>query len=522
MKSSSLQISCNVDAWNSLDMLEKAKLKLKSAEDPVFFWEHPALGNVQLWDSQKELLRELFKKDPETNRRLKKELLFSCGMRGSKTFCAALILLTELAMCLMMDNAQRKFQLLPKEYIYFLMTASTERQAITTVFAKVVAVIEESPFFASHENEINFTSGKLDFMKHRFAIEALGSNIRSNVGRTVKVFVAEEINFTGEEDYKVSPRMLYNRLSKSTLTFKPFGEDVKVAISSQADGNDFLSKRIKKAKDEGLDQKTTLIWQKTTLQMNPNIKMEDLEDERLMDEQSFSQDLGFGVIRDGTKFFKKRTLDKVKEWNGKNIFIGEPEIGSDDFFEPDLDLSNFEYDVNAEQYGIFTDPASIGDGFGYCLAHKTIDEKIIYDGLGVFKPGNKQEVSSRTIRSITDKILEVCPVSVFGYDIFMFKELKDDLINSGLEDFKHILRLPDWEALKDRINTNMIEGPYIEYLIKEVSDLEKRNDKVDHPRGGHKDMLDAACQAVAYWDNPGDKKMVEKEPVSPLLHMSYR
>ncbi len=502
--------------------MEKAKLKLLAEEDVVFFWEHPAMGNIStLWDTQKQLLREFNAKDPITKKRLKKEFLFSAGMRSSKTFCAALILLTELAKCLMMDNAQKYWNLLPKEEIYFLMTASTEHQSIKTIFAKVIAMVEESPFFASHNNEINYTTGILNFTKHRFVCEALGSNIRANVGRTVKVFVAEEINFTGDESYKVSPRVLYNRLSKSTTTFKPFGEDIKVAISSQADGNDFLSKRIKLARDQKLDERTTLIWEKDILQMNPKIKMEDIEDERLMDEESFSQDFGFGVIRDGKKFFKKFSLDKFKAWDKVNIFEGEPEIGSNDFFEADLILDRLEYDVNASAYGIFTDPATVGDGFGFCLAHLTIDDEIIIDGLTVLKPSKDQEVQSSTVRMFVEKIMEKVPVEVYGYDIYMFKEIKDDIVNLGIEPYQHILKLPDWEALKDRVNTNRIKGPYSDYLIKEVADLGKYNNKVDHPNGGSKDMLDAACQPVSFWDKIGVKNPEVKESSGPLIMHGY-
>lgn len=512
-----LDITCKPEKWTELDVIERMKLKLKAEEDDVFFWEHPAMGNIKLWPSQRELLRAFGKRDPETQRRIKKELLFSCGMRGSKTFCAALILLTELKKCLLMENAQSFWDLLPKEDIYFLMTASTEEQAIATIFAKVIAIIEESPFFASFEKEMNYTAGKLDFLKHHFIVEAMGSNVRSNVGRTVKVFVAEEINFTGDESYKVSPRILYNRLSKSTSTFKPFDEDIKVAISSQADGNDFLSKRIKKTRDQLLDKKTTLIWIKTTFQMNPHLTKENTKDEELMDEESYSMDFGLGVIRDGTKFFKKFSLEKVKAWNKINIFEGEPEIGSTDFFEPDLMLDRLEYDRHAVEYGIFTDPASTGDAFGFCLAHLTIDDEIIIDGLTILRPGNKQEVDSHTVRRFIEQIMTKVPVSVYGFDIYMFKEIKDDLVNLGILDYKHIIMLPDWEAMKDRINTDRIKGPYSDYLIKEVSDLKKHNNKVDHPNGGSKDMLDAATLPVSYWDQIGVKKPEEREEVSPLI-----
>ncbi len=493
-----LFVSCDSKEWSDLSQLEQFKMKLKFQEDPVYFWENPSLGNMTLWPSQRELLREFYQLTPEGKRKYK-ELLLSAGMRSGKTAIAALIILTELAKCLMMDSPQKHYQLLPKEEILFLATASTEKQCHRTIFKKVVAFIETSPYFCSFENDIELTQGRLRFPKN-LVILGLGSNLKSNVGLTVKVFVAEEINFTGEETYKVSPADLYNRLSKSTTTFKPFGEDIKVAISSMADGNDFLSKRIELTKQQKLT--TTLTISKTTLEMNPNLTEADLDDERLMDEESYGQDYGFGAKRSGSSYFKEITMDKVKNWNLKNIFQGNPMAGKNKAFTPDLRIDLLKYDDNAISYGILSDPASVGDGFGLALAHLTLNDQIIFDGVTVFKPAKDEEIDPKIISRMIAKIINIVPIEFYAYDIYMYNELRNDMSNMGINTVQHQLRLPDWEALKERFDTDRINGPYLTYLEKEMSDLKLVRGKVDHSTGGSKDMMDAVCQAVAYWDDP--------------------
>ena len=507
-----LDVSCDPKLWSGLSQLEKFKLQLEVDKDVVAFWEHPRLGNMSLWPEQKRILRQFNERD-DAGKRKYKELLFSAGMRSGKTVIGALILLTEFYKCLMMGSPQTHYSLLPKEEILFLATASTERQCHRTIFKKIIALIESSPFFCSFEDSVVYTAGRIVFPNH-LVILGLGSNLKANVGLTVKVFVAEEINFTGEETYKVSPKVLYNRLSKSTTTFKPFGEDIKVAISSQADGGDFLSQRIALTKEQKLE--TTLIVVKTSLEMNPNLTEEMLADEKLMDEDSYSNDYGFGARRDGSSYFKEITLEVYRKWKGKNIFIGNPKYGLNKPFTPDLRIDLLKYDPDAIAYGILSDPASIGDGFGLALAHKTINDEIIYDGLTVFKPEKNHEIDPKIISLMVKKIIDVVPVEFYAYDIYMYNELRNDLADLGITPVQHQLRLPDWEALKERLDTKRIHGPYLDYLERELSNLKLINGKVNHSSGGSKDMADAMCQAVAVWDDP---KAIDTIPESEIIIM---
>jgi len=192
----------------------------------------------------------------------------------------------------------------------------------------------------------------------------------------------------------------------------------------------------------------------------------------------------------------------------KNIFQGDPKHGKNKAFTPDLRMDLLKYDINAVSYGLLSDPASVGDGFGLSLAHLTLSDQIIFDGITVFKPGKDEEIDPEIINLMVQKIVKVVPVEFYAYDIYMYNELRKDIDDLGINTVQHQLRLPDWEAFKERINTDRINGPYIKYFEKELSDLKLKGGRVDHPTGGSKDMIDAACQAVAHWDDP---KNVDRE-----------
>ena len=506
---SSLEITCDPKLWTNLGRAEQMALKLKSS-DPVFFWGHKSLGGFVenedgvggLWPSQKEILNQFYELD-ENGQRKKLELLFAAGMRSSKTTIAALIILTELYKCLMMDSPQKFYRLLPKQPILFLCTAPKEQQAIDTIFAACISIIEESPFFASFKDKIEVTHGKLVFPK-KLIIQAFGPNIRTNIGRTVKVFVAEEINSTGEDTYKISPKFLYTKLAKSTSTFIPQKANIKVAISSKGTGNDFLSTTIREREEQGLTKTTTLVIQKTTLEMNPNLTEEMLREEKLADEGSYMRDYGFGDFRDGSNFFKDRTMQKFKAWNRHNIFQGEPEIGSKSAFYPDLDLQNFKLDPTYVEYLILTDPASVNDGFGITVLHLRNDGKVIIDGTSICKSGPNEEIDSKIVQRMMEEICKVIPITLHKFDVYMFPEIKEMLKTMGVDSEQHILRLPDWEKFKNMVNNNMVEGPHSDYLIWELDNLKLHNGKINHTASTTKDMSDPICQGVIHW-------MVEEE-----------
>ena len=508
-----LKPSCKPELFTSLQPDEKLRLMLRASIDPIAFWEDDRMGNLKLWESQKATLRQFYELTGvglQAKRRYN-ELLFAAGMKSAKTTTAALILLTELKNLLMMDNPQRKYNLLANEEISFVGVANTYEQCLRTIYMKVKGLVENSPFFCSFADDVNVTEEKLSFPK-RLSVWPLGSNLKANVGMTVKVFVADEINFSARETYQTPPDVLFNRLGKATTPFKPFGEDIKVAISSRSGANDFLSKRIALTREQGI--KSTMILEKTTLECNPTITKESLENERLMDAEGYMQDYGFGVGREGNSFFKQITLDELQKWNRRNIFHGKPQFGRKSAFIPDILEKDLVYDPNAVYYGLFNDPATVRDAYGLALMHNTIYDEIVIDGMTVFRSNVAEEIDPVAVKEVILKIVKHIPIEVFAYDIYMYNELRDQLTNDGIDLWQHQLKKADWLKFKDRIHTHRIHGPMNPYAMQEFENLIVRGEKVDHITGGSKDMIDAVCLGVAYFDQDEKPELLENEVVS--------
>ncbi len=254
-----LDVVCNPEDWTSIPEGEQLILKLKASIDPVFFWNHPAMGNFPLFPSKVDIFNEFYKYD-DKGRRIHNELIFSAGMRSGKTAQAGLIALTETYKLEMMEDPQKFYNLAPSTEISNINVANALEQAKATVFRKVIEIVSNSPYFVALDPYLTATA--LKFPKN-IIFKALGSNLGSNVGRTVKCFVADEIATYDD------PEGTYDKLSRSTSNFEPFGENIKVMIGSPTDPGDILMTRIARAREEKW-KNTVTVW-KPTWELNPNI-----------------------------------------------------------------------------------------------------------------------------------------------------------------------------------------------------------------------------------------------------------
>lgn len=498
-----LEPTCKVEMWTDLSMSKQFKRKLLASTDPAYFWNSPEMGNMELWDSQVKILTE-FNKTGGNGKRKYSELLFSAGMRGSKTTIAALIGLTELYKLLIMESPQEHYKLLSNQLIQVLAVAPSEKQCLDTIFVGMKNIIRNSPFFMSMNEEIDMVYNRLRF-PNNLVLQGLGSNIKTNVGRTVKCFVAEEINSFEDLTNNSGPDDIYNKLMKSTATFAPFDEDIKVAISSRSNNYDFLTRRIEKTRDNIKDYGEdisggTLVLEMRTSELNPNLTEEVLEKMKKKDEDSYERDFGVTDASNGETFFKPRTVDKYKEMAIKNsIFLNYPKPKTQGLFIPELNLKNLKYDNNARYYMITIDPAAVGDPFGYSLSHLTINDEVIIDGSTIFRPEKGSEINPESVRDLTEKIMNALPITYLIYDIYMYNELRSYVSDRGVECFQHFLNLGDWSEFRDQINNKRFHGDVNDYIQDEISNLILvGGKKVDHPGGGSKDMLDTQCQAATF------------------------
>ena len=488
-----LKIKCDPDLWLDMPAMEKLQCEIQASDDVVAFWNHECMGGQTLWKPQEKILREIFSLD-ENKKRKYTEILMEAGRQGGKTTIAALVLLTELYKLLMLENPQKHYKLLTGTPITLFMITSGEKQTMNTIYGRVRQLIEASPYFSSFDKDVTVTHGKIEFPKN-VILEAVGSNVRTAVGRTVKILLVDEINSIGTDGGDTNPRKVYTKLSKSTTSFMPFQEDIRVAFSSRVAGYDYLTELIQNATEN--KSKHTLILKKTARQMNPNLTEDNMKDEKVRDEDSYNTEYGEGEPMDGNRFFNPTLLDRIIETK-KNIFT-VPDAGKRGRFVPDLLLENYTFDPNSKFYGLYLDPSTINDAFGLTVAHVTLDGHIIIDGVTILRSNKHEEINPIDVENLVNGIKYVIPLQYCVYDIYVYNEMRQRLVDNGIEVIQHNLNLADWNQFKDQLSAQSVhlcKNPYFEREFKEL--IIKNAIKVEKPQGGSKDMLDSVCQAATF------------------------
>jgi hypothetical protein len=482
-----LDVTCDPNLWLDLPPTEKFILELKASTDPVFFWDHPKMGNFPLFDSKKEIFKELWKY--ENDKRVNSELIFASGMRGGKTAMAGLAGLTETFKLLMMKNPQEHYHLAPNTEISNINVANSLEQAKDTVFAKVKEMVANSPYFVAQDPYLTATSMK--FPKN-ITFKALGSNLKSNVGRTVKSFVADEID-TYDDPYDV-----YDKLSRSTSNFEKFGENLRIACGSPTDPGGFLLTRLNLARSENWKGIIT-VW-RPTWELNPEIPYD--EEARRRNPIAYDRDMGAQPSAKRETLFNPIALSVVQanSQNRSNMFLGVPDWRSRWNFTPSLDLSRLKVADDAVDYVIALDPSIKHDAFGLSVLYLSTSDVIKTVGTTVFTAERGDEISTDTISEVVTPICTTLPVRAMVFDIYMHSALHDIAKDNAIRIEQHNLDIKDWLVVRNDICDGKAEVPYTDYLFKEMRELLVLNGKkIDHPRSGSKDQIDSIAQGISFF-----------------------
>lgn len=497
MSITKLEPTCDVETFTDLPVGEQLLKKLQWSTDLLSFIEDPAGLAITLWDSQRDILGEFLQLNDE-GRRVKSEMVFVSGMRGGKTTIAAIITLCEIARLQFLDNPQKFYELAPNSEIMCVNVAPNEQQALDTVFRRAKELVMNSPYFMSLG--LNATYNTIKFPKS-VTLKALGSSTSGNVGRTVKCFVADEVSSFQDNSARRGPSEIYFKLSKSTGTFNKWNENVRVAISSPAYKGDFITTLHEQAVEEQWAW-CMPIW-KATWDLNPNMDKETLAAERKRDPISFDRDFGAAPSLEQESFFNPGLLD-VLEKNSighMNLFVGEPDPKSREGFIPildenKLDIRNY---PNATSWYIAADPSVKNDGFGLSVGYLGTDDKVYIIGSTVFKANKGEEISTEVVADIIKRLITIFPIEYYIYDVYLHSQLLDLVRQNSVQTQHHIVNLNDWITTRSNLYDGNASVPQSAYLFKEFNELLLiKNQKVDHPRHGSKDMADTAAQVISF------------------------
>ena len=489
MVRSYLDPTCVPEDWSEIPPGEQLIYELNASVDPNYFWENPKMGNFELYESKKEIFKEFYKYDKD-GKRIKSELLFFAGMKSGKTRMAALIALTESYKLLMMKNPQEHYKLAPGTEIMCVNVAKAEHQALDTVFKQAKEMVANSPYFASQKLDLVYNA--LKFTKKNITVKALGSDLGSGLGRSLKVFVADEI------DSYDDPESIYTKLSNQTILFKPWNENIRVAITSRGE-NSFTPNQQEKAKK--YEWKWVLSVSKPTWELNPNMTLKAMEEERKRDPDAFDRDFSVDPIQDRERLFNevklKQAEDRCREIS--NLFLGSPSIHSRSGFVPDLDYSLLKVADDATDYYVSVDPSIKHDAFGLSVGYLSINQETKIIGSTIFKSAKNEEINTLDISEILKPVFEALPIRYYIYDVHLHSELRELSAKYGISPYFHQLVLNDWIFTRNDLYTSILSVPHSDYLFKEFKELLIiRNKKVDHPSSGSKDQADTVAQIDSF------------------------
>jgi len=405
-----------------------------------------------------------------------RRLFLVAGMRSGKSVLASMMAIYEFLLLLLLPNPQEYYGFIENDPIFISVVATSEEQANDTIFNRVKTTIENNKdFFSTYDIKIKDLS--IYCRDKNITMKTLSSWSSTAVGRSNKAVIFDELSNFEETAGKRGAEEIYTRLSKSTDTFKDDGHII--AISSPKRPNDILMKLYRM----GLDDPKTLSILKPTWEMNPNYTKEYLMNEHKFNMTAFYRDYACNPALSSIKLF-----DEIIPLN-KNL----PNI----LLNPDKVSDK----IKAEPHVLAIDPAVKSDGFGVAVGY--FDEglrKIVVDGATTIKKDiDGERLRANDVKRFISQISKTISIDTFIYDTWMFIDLIDWAEDEGFIVEKHIVNRQDYELLKELMLSGNAIVVYDETLEYELENLEIVNEKkIDHPKGGSKDVSDAVANCVRY------------------------
>jgi len=438
---------------------DQARAVLRARFDPVAF-ATDVLG-VELFPKQAEILRRFYKGDY-------RELVLVAGMRSGKSFLATVFALYEAFLLLTTPSPQKKYGLHPSSLIHILLVAKSEDQARDVLLSRALGIIQDSWFFDLFPRKVR--KDTIEFPSKRIMIWVGPSTSNTLVGRTAKAVILDELARFPQTESGGGAWMIYHSLKAATVTFGNDGH--RIIISSPLRSDDILMQLYNDPPPD------TLALRYATWEFNPHIKFEDLQTELQRDPVAFWRDFGAQPSESLYPYFAR--LDEVS-FGDHNAWLPVS--------------SGIPYSPPEGTYVIAGDPALRWDAFGIAVARMD-GERVIYDLVGAIVPEKGKEISPSQVRELFDRLIDIYQPAVVVFDTHMYPELEEHIRTRGVPVKTRIVKKRHYDMFKEALYSGKVELPAFPRLIKEMKGVQVVNERrVDHPRGGSKDVIDAVVNA---------------------------
>ena len=536
-QSEKLVPSFEVNPWASMDDTERLGIKLRAMDDPIFFWEHPALGGLpyttwkdvdqrralkdlpkdqihnntcqlKLFPKQKEIISNFCKRD-EVGKRLYDEMFFIGGRGATKSTISSMLAVHEAFRWSNMKNPQKHYNLLPGTDVKISYVANKEETVRETMFDTTKSLICGSPFLM--DLNIRFVKQELEF-PNKLNINYHGSNSLSLVGRNVKMMVFDEASNLDQETASTrSAQSIYDNLEPSVNRFDN-NEGIRICQSAIRHSKDFMMQNYNRVLDLPKDNPSTIVYNINTYDLNPKTDTW-IEKERARNPLRFAQMYENETGLDIERFFNPDIMKFIRERNQEHVNV----------FNEDYTVKPFKPNPSALFYMWGLDPAATGDNFGISLGYVTSDHRIVIIGSIKFEKGKEKMINYANIEKLIDKVHMYVRPKYALFDIYLAMYFVPVFSKVGTNVLTHILNRPDWLYFKDGLTEDRakILLPNYEFLFEEMDNLiDIRQTKVDHDKNTTKDVTDSACQIASFIRRMQEEKL--KNSMKKITKPVYR
>lgn len=440
-----------------MDPLERSEKILRASVDPVFFAQDPYfLGIDSLYPKQIEILRKFYEGKYH-------ELTLIAGMRSGKTFVSSIFATYELFHLLIQPEPAKYFGLARGSKIFINCVAPSEEQGMDTIFAELQGRINYSEFFKEYEPKVH--QADIIFPKE-IMMRVLPSTSASQAGRTAKAVILDEIDRFEETAGKRGAWAVYNTVSRSVRTLGKYGHIIEITspLHQNSIGMQLYRKKLP----------NMLCLKVPTWEFNPNITRESLQDEFEKDPMAAMRDYGCEPFESIAPYYSNPEIINM---------VDRPNV-------LEMLWEGIPVSEKTNSYVLGCDPAVKHDAFGLSLMH-TDGLHVYVDGLFSFRPQGKLEINPIDVRNFLRKVCMNFTVNYAVFDYPMYPELMEDLRMQGVEVVQHVARKEDHDRVKEYFYTKKLSMPHHSKAEEEFRQLQIVDAKrVDHPRGGSKDVID--------------------------------
>lgn len=465
--------------------------------------------------SQKELLWKFCMEKDNMGIREWNELVLTIGMRGTKTTTVSLIELYELYDLLRRPHPQGDYGVLPRQEIFLTNVAGSQTQSQDTVFAKIEEFLPNSAWFQKYISYLKDCGNNIEgnpyyraidveyaFRDKNITVRAMNSNSASQVGKTSKIVVFDELARMKTTEGALAGGAVYSSLSKATQTFGRNG--IKISCSSPwIEGDQMWELNKLNGKIKGL-----LVYHLPTWMFNPRpeVSREALQSE--FDKNPEDSERDFAAVwpkSEADAVDMKELVDAViKPWR-KPLLHWRQVI--DERTDADgvkrkyvkIEVDSWPSLEKATMRVLHGDPGKSDDSYAICIEHVEMKRgeggrifPIVVNDLTLEwmpNPQIKSIVDYMNVGEIILKLWKTYNIINVSFDQWnseaTIQWLRQEGVSANEMKFTENQQMAMFNTTKQLIYSGQFESyPGDEKTVEQFKALKKVGNKIDHPKTG--------------------------------------